>query len=60
MGIGMPNAVSVMTRSWNKIEVIVQHCECTKCQGVTHFKMVSGQFYVNFVRFYLNYKEQIG
>ena len=37
MGTGFPFGVMKMFRNQTEV-VVAQHCECTKCQLIVHFK----------------------
>lgn len=53
MGTGSP--LWVMQRFWNETgAVVAQHCECSKCHEIIHFKMVNYmlcEFHLNFKSF---------
>lgn len=42
MGEGYP--FRVRKRSWNQLQVMVAHLECTKYHCTVHFRMINGSF----------------
>ena len=52
------NLLGIIKMFWNWIVVMVaQHCECTKCHWIVHFKIVNFilyEFYLNQIDRYIN------